>query len=251
MKIINHKVLKSPPQAVFIDLDDTLYDYQTAHQVALDTVLQMLSIQYGFNKLELSSAFSKARKQVKLLLKSNPSSRNRLIYFQSMFEILGLGSAPAWTLNCEQTYWQTFLKNLVPFDEVYAFLDNVRLLGAPRLIVSNQNTQIQLRKLCQLNLDESFEYVVTSESVGVEKPNALIFTNAIKKTDCDPASIWMIGDDLEADICGAKDALGCFTFLKRNNRKFTKQQLDKCDIVFENFSQLNAIISKIDGKKIS
>jgi putative hydrolase of the HAD superfamily len=48
-----------------------------------------------------------------------------------------------------------------------------------------------------------FSTVTDSESVGVKKPNPLIFQKALTDANCDPTRSVMIGDSYEADILGA------------------------------------------------
>ncbi len=49
-----------------------------------------------------------------------------------------------------------------------------------------------------------FDKVITSESVGVKKPNPKIFHHAMKLAGTSARNSIMIGDNYEADILGAK-----------------------------------------------
>ena len=55
-------------------------------------------------------------------------------------------------------------------------------------------------------LTKYFNTVTDSESVGVKKPNPLIFEKALRDANCDPYMAVMIGDSHEADILGALKA---------------------------------------------
>jgi putative hydrolase of the HAD superfamily len=48
-----------------------------------------------------------------------------------------------------------------------------------------------------------FETIITSESVGVKKPNKKVFEYALEKVNANAFDCIMIGDNLEADIEGA------------------------------------------------
>ena len=52
-------------------------------------------------------------------------------------------------------------------------------------------------------LSSYFITVTDSESVGVKKPNSLIFEKALSDANCDAVRAVMIGDSHEADILGA------------------------------------------------
>jgi putative hydrolase of the HAD superfamily len=53
------------------------------------------------------------------------------------------------------------------------------------------------------NIYHYFEKVITSESVGVKKPNPKVFNYALQIVKATPNECMMIGDNLEADIQGA------------------------------------------------
>ena len=61
----------------------------------------------------------------------------------------------------------------------------------------------QILKLRKLGLDSIIDFLVTSEEVGVEKPNRDIFIFALQKLNLDPSLIVMIGDNHSKDIEGA------------------------------------------------
>ena len=62
-----------------------------------------------------------------------------------------------------------------------------------------------------------FNAVVTSEEVGIDKPDERNFTLALKKLDLSSKDhFWMIGDNPKADIYGANQ-LGATTFQKVHN----------------------------------
>ena len=71
-------------------------------------------------------------------------------------------------------------------------------------IITNGFEEVQYTKLEQSKLLHYFQHIVTSEQVGVKKPNPEIFRYALVKAVCNPDESIMIGDDLPVDILGAK-----------------------------------------------
>lgn len=71
-------------------------------------------------------------------------------------------------------------------------------------IITNGFEEVQYVKLEQSKLLHYFEQIITSEQVGVKKPNPEIFRHALLKAFCKPDESIMIGDDLPVDILGAK-----------------------------------------------
>mgnify|MGYP001179008792 CR=1 FL=1 len=76
-------------------------------------------------------------------------------------------------------------------------------------IITNGFEEVQHVKLEQSKLLHYFEQIITSEQVGVKKPNTEIFSHALVKASCKSSESIMIGDDLPVDILGAK-AMGMF-----------------------------------------
>ena len=71
-------------------------------------------------------------------------------------------------------------------------------------IITNGFEEVQLLKMEKSEILHFFDKVITSESVGVKKPNPIIFNHALKITEASAEKSVMIGDNLEADIEGAQ-----------------------------------------------
>lgn len=70
-------------------------------------------------------------------------------------------------------------------------------------IITNGFEEVQNIKLEKSNIAHFFNVVVTSESVGVKKPNPRVFEFALREANTIAEEAVMIGDSLEADIYGA------------------------------------------------
>ncbi len=68
------------------------------------------------------------------------------------------------------------------------------------------------------------EYAAGVEATVLGKPSPAFFGAALDALDADPELTWMVGDDLDADIAGAKTA-GLSTILVRTG-KFRDESLD-------------------------
>ncbi|MGC6411727.1 MAG: HAD family hydrolase [Candidatus Puniceispirillaceae bacterium] len=247
MKTFNRTAFLQKPSAILIDLDDTLYAYGPAHKKAMMAVQYLMERQFKIPEKQFQDMFAVSRETVKLTLGKSPSARSRLLYFQTMFEIMGLGSSVVSALNCEQTYWNTLMRNAVLFDGVRDFLDEARLNSIPLVLVTNLTAQVQFQKLVYFGLSESFDFILTSEQIGVEKPAPQIFQAAEAKIGKKADAYWMVGDDLKCDIDGAKKALGCITIAKQNERSEKQIRLSGCDAMFDDYSQLTKMLNKLSS----
>ena len=71
-------------------------------------------------------------------------------------------------------------------------------------IITNVFEEVQYIKLASSDLIQYFDVIVTSEQVGVKKPNSKIFEFALEQAKAKPDESIMIGDDFPVDILGAE-----------------------------------------------
>ncbi|MES2356521.1 MAG: HAD family hydrolase [Pseudomonadota bacterium] len=248
MKIYNQERLTRLPDAFLFDTDNTLYPYDPAHAAAQKAVRDKVVSTFSISPEDFDEAFKEARNQVKIRLKHTASSHNRLLYLQRMLEIMGLGSQVLLALDFEQTYWRTFLSNAVLFDGVKELLDDIRLLGIPTAIVTDLTAQIQFRKVVYFGLDHYFDYIVTSEEAGFDKPHEAPFQIAMEKMRPKGNCIWMIGDNAVNDIRGAREKINAVTFQKTHVGVTLGTDENAPDVSFNEFSDLRKLIAKLGAQ---
>ena len=231
------------PKAVIFDTDNTLYPYSPAHKEATRAVEEKVEQQLGIDKVIFRSAFIKAREEIKNRLGNVASSHSRLLYMQKTIEKLELGTRILTTLDLEQTYWRTFLSNCRLFPKVLDFIQILKSKGVITANITDLTAQIQFRKLVYFGLDEFFDYVVTSEEAGADKPDKRPFEVALEKLQIEPENIWMIGDNPKSDMVGAGE-MGMIKIQKfHDGVKVIKTGMAKPDLVFSNYSELISLIS--------
>ncbi len=237
------------PDAILFDTDNTLYPYDPAHAAALGAVRAKVTSAFAIKGEQFDQAYREARSQVKERLKHTASSHSRLLYLQRMLEIMGLGSQVLLALDFEQTYWRTFLSNAILFDEVKELLDDLRLLGIPTAIVTDLTAQIQFRKVVYFGLDHYFDFIVTSEEAGFDKPHAAPFEIALEKMRPKGDCIWMIGDNPVNDIRGAREKINAVTLQKIHDGTPLGAGENAPDASFVEFGQLRSMIAEMGGIK--
>lgn len=248
VKIHNAERFDRLPDAILFDTDNTLYPYDPTHEVAMCAVREKVTRTFSIDAEAFDKAYAEARKQVKKRLHHTAASHSRLLYFQRMLEIIGLGSQVMLALDFEQTYWRTFLSNAQIFDDVKELLDDLRLLGIPTAIVTDLTAQIQFRKVVYFGLDHYFDYIVTSEEAGHDKPHAAPFQIALEKMRPKGDCIWMIGDNPVNDIQGAREQINAVTLQKMHEGVEPGQGKTQADAVFHEFGALRQLIARLGGK---
>lgn len=236
------------PDAVLLDTDNTLYPYDPAHRAAMAAAKAKAVQLFSIGEPEFDRAFNSARSEVKARLTGTASSHSRLLYFQRMLEIIGLGSQVLLALDLEQTYWRTFLGNAQLFKGLREFLDELRLVGVPTAVVTDLTAQIQFRKIVYFGLDHYFDFIVTSEEAGFDKPHLAPFQIAAEKMQARGKCIWMIGDNPETDIKGARDELQAITFQKIHDGVSINDASGLPDVTFESFGELRDFLLEVAGR---
>ena len=233
------------PEAIIFDTDNTLYPYEPAHIAATRAVEAKVESTLGINKEIFSAKFKESRQETKNRLGSIASSHSRLLYLQRTIEKLGLGTRILIVLDLEQTYWRTFLINCKLFSGVLDFVQLLKSKGIATANITDLTAQIQFRKLVYFGLDEYFDYVVTSEEAGKDKPSREPFQLALEKLQVGEEKVWMIGDSAENDIYGAKKHFQMTTLQKIHKGVKVSNGQFAPDVSFNHYSELVKLLADL------
>lgn len=180
-------------QFIVFDLDDTLIPSTKIYSLALKKVgIKPTGVEY-----------QKARALVKGRLDQSPSAHNRLLYFKAMLENRKR-LTPEKALLLQSKY-EKALVDLIRNDwkkSKRAALLRKLSKKYHLAIVTNENTRTQLLKLLAIDPKFSlFKAVITSEEIGVEKPNEKVFELLITQLgNPAPENVTLVGDSLRNDI---------------------------------------------------
>jgi len=233
------------PEAIIFDTDNTLYPYEPAHIAATRAVEAKVESMLGIKREIFRAKFKEARQETKNRLGSIASSHSRLLYLQRTIEKLGLGTRILMVLDLEQTYWRTFLINCKLFSGVLDFVQLLKSKGIITANITDLTAQIQFRKLVYFGLDEYFDYVVTSEEAGKDKPSREPFQLALEKLQVVEDKVWMIGDSAEDDIYGAKKHFKMTTLQKVHKGVKVLSGEFAPDMSFNNYSELLKLLADL------
>lgn len=210
-KLINEKNING----ILVDIDDTLYDYEYAHSKSLKLCFKDLS---DMNKdivfNDFNDEYRACRDIVTKKFRHQGSARSRLLAFQILFEKYDLSYAYSHALDYEIKYWKYLIKNIKPNLKLIKFLKKSRLKKIKICAVSDMQMRYQVKKLKKLDLENTIQYLVTSEEYGSEKPEKGIYKHALKKISTAPHRTVMIGDNIPKDIEGA-EAIGMHAYFEK------------------------------------
>tara|TARA_B100001564_G_C20575232_1_gene640343 strand:- start:449 stop:1138 length:690 start_codon:yes stop_codon:yes gene_type:complete len=200
---------------IIFDLDNTFYEYEDAHQKGIKNVFSSQKIYKDFD--DFNSKYNLVKNKIHKLVPDNPSRHSKLIYFKNIFfDELDLSEI----INLENIYWSSFISNAKLQEKAINILRKKKKQEDIFVLLTNQNLNIQLRKINEWNLN-LFDFVITSEEVGYEKPNPRFFNyvkNNIINFSTDDFKIYAIGDDLDNDISFWTENFNASGYLIDNSR---------------------------------
>jgi putative hydrolase of the HAD superfamily len=213
---------------IFFDVDNTLIDYDISEHLAIRKLCDYYQIldSPDFDFVKLWQNISKQYYE-RYLAGEMTFQTQRLLRIKAFFTNIQT-SVPEQSNLRNITTMQTealeaiFSKYLEHFEESWSAYDDVILvldtLKSHRLgIISNGETDQQIKKLACVGIQEYFEVIVTSHDIGVSKPDIEIFKKAANKAGVPVGSCTYIGDDLEKDAIAANKAGMDAYWLNRNN----------------------------------
>lgn len=222
-------------KALLLDIDNTLYDYNIAHNIAKKSVIEFCQKQFNIDKDTIIVAYNLARKKVHIELSETAASHNRLLYFQKMCEILNINPLK-YSMQIYNIYWDSFLENMVLFDGVIELLEKYK---NKICLVTDLTAHIQYRKIEKLNLDKYCKKIVTSEEAGKEKPHPYIFMLALQKLNLQNHEVCIIGDSFKKDIFGATNlGIHVIWFNHENKNEIIESDLIKEVKIFSDILEL-------------
>lgn len=92
------------------------------------------------------------------------------------------------------------------FPHCTTLLQYLKAKSYPMHLITNGFETTQHLKIKNSGIDHFFTEVITSEQAGIMKPHLAIFEYAMNKVNTTADKAIMVGDTLEVDILGARDA---------------------------------------------
>ena len=187
---------------LFLDLDDTILDFQKAESIAVRKALQNAGVVPTDENVALYSAINKRHWQ---MLERGEITRDqvKVFRFARLFEALGVTADPSATAKDYEVllgighYFRPGAQ-----EAVAALSKKYRLF-----LASNGTASVQAGRMTCANLYQYFEKAFVSEEIVENKPSAAYFQRCFAQIpDFDPEKALMVGDSLTSDILGGKNA---------------------------------------------
>ena len=191
-------------KAVIFDLDNTLYSYDKAHAKAYAAVQELAKRELGLEAAEFDLLHSEANRILSFRCQGGPPIHDRMLRFQILLEILG--KPIGFATELADCYWRVLLDHVEAEPGAGETLCALKNMGLRLGIGTNMTLEWQLEKLRKLGFLELIDFVVTSEEVGVEKPDRKLFALCAEKAGASLKDCCFVGDSLKKDALGAVQA---------------------------------------------
>jgi putative hydrolase of the HAD superfamily len=190
---------------VFFDLDHTLWDFDRNSGLTFGKILSDNSV--GLDQDDFLKAYVPINLEFWKYYRENRISKEELRYLRlkSTFDSLD------YTISDDLIHLLAiqYIEHLPSFNHLLPYAREILEYLKPgyRLhIITNGFHDVQDRKLKNAGIQGYFTHVINSEMAGVKKPDPYIFQLALERSGVPPEKALMIGDNIEADILGARAA---------------------------------------------
>lgn len=185
--------------AVFLDLDNTLYDYESVERRALQSVFTQFSAQAKLPTSQLEEIFYREKSSLRRRLKGWVGMEDRFLHIKLMVDAILVGPG---RFAVARTLYEGFQREILAkmvlregvIDCLTEWSERAQLVA-----VTNNLAHAQAEKLSALGIDEYFSDVVTPEDAGCMKPERGIFELALSRAGVDASDTCMIGDNVATD----------------------------------------------------
>ena len=189
-------------QHVFFDLDHTLWDFEKNSDLTFQKVFDKQQVQV--NLQDFLRVYKPLNREFWKLYREEKISKEALRYqrLKKAFDAVNYSISDALidTIAIEYIEFLPHFNHL--FDHTFDILDYLK----PKYqlhIITNGFEEVQTKKMQSSQIHHYFDKIITSESVGVKKPNPRVFEHALTIAKATKDNSMMIGDSVEADIEGA------------------------------------------------
>ncbi len=189
---------------LFFDLDHTLWDFETNSIQTLEELFQKYHLKENFNSFDqFYNIYEKHNEELWVLYREGKITKEKL-NFERFFVPLSNAGIKNETIatdfaNDYITVSPTKTALMPHAIDVLTELKKTHSLH----IITNGFKKVQVIKLKNSNLDQFFNKIFISETIGASKPKTAFFEYAVKSANAIKKKCLIIGDNLETDIDGA------------------------------------------------
>jgi putative hydrolase of the HAD superfamily len=210
-----------PVKAVGFDFFGTLVEATADANDCIHSMCKHLhSCGYNFEFEDFIQAYREVVSEHRKIRYEKFREVNNCIWVASTMEKMGFNtkSSDQEIVSAVKEYFNVW--QLVMFPEVYDSLERINKKFKTALVSNFTDSQFLYESLKRLRIEPFFDSIIISDSYGWRKPHSKIFTHFLNSLDVKAEEAIFVGDDLEADIKGAKDSgITTVLIIRQSNKK--------------------------------
>ena len=196
---------------VWLDLDDTLYDFRAASLKALGEVHSLLSLDRFYpDRDKWIEVYHRHNSALWALYNRAEITKDflKMERFRRPLVEAGATEAEARQLSSrlDPVYLDLLGRAGTVLPGAIELLKALRDKGFKIGILSNGFLEVQYKKLQSSGIGDYVDCVVLSDEIGVNKPDRRLYDYALQKASATAGESLMIGDNPDTDIAGALGA---------------------------------------------
>ena len=225
---------------LFIDLDDTILDFQKAERIALSKTLECFGLAPTDAVLHRYHLINKAHWEA---LERKELTREQVLVgrFRTLFEEMGITAEPVAVARSYENNLSVGHFFLPGAEEALT-----RLCKKYKLyLASNGTAKVQAGRLASAGIRPLFQEVFVSQELGANKPDRLYFEKCFSRIPgFDPKRAIIVGDSLTSDILGGQNAgiATCWV----NPCHLPRREDIRVDYEIEALSQLESLLEQAE-----
>ena len=199
------------PKAIIVDLDDTVLDSGDP-----DVAWRQICNEFAGSLGIMPGCFFGALIDARDWLWDNHQraregrldlvAARRTIFTRALLSLGVKDPEPAAVDAMAQRYTALRDEAVKLFQGALTALERLRESGIQLALLTNGSADKQWGKIHRFGLSRYFDHIQVEGDVGFGKPDAHAFRHALAALGAQPQETWMVGDNLLADMAGAKRA---------------------------------------------
>ncbi len=197
--------VESAPEAVFFDLDETIFEFRHSSRAGLKAIISSLPGLSATGEDVLENRYWDLGRETLQLVRSGSlgiECENRY-RFGKLFELYGLHLSDDELNSLLNCYVSEFSRQSSAVPGAHEILHTMRKHGLKVGIITNGPKESQIKTIERLGLNPLINFMVTPEDAGTLKPDSRIFMMAADIAGVAPEDSVMVGDSWASDIVGA------------------------------------------------
>lgn len=229
---------------VCFDLDNTLYDYGIAEAEAEAHIASIIARKIkGMTPRSILATFSQIKKN-HMHHDIEPGMFSRRLWFSELLRKTGFKEdIESMSRSYEREYWSFLVPRIKLFPKTIETLEFLKRRYKIACITdSDGEKSIKLGRINTLGLDKYFDYIITTDDTGKNKPSIENWEYLLKISGMKAEECMMVGDHPEVDLVNAKK-LGFITVWTKEHI-FTDIHLRYVDYEIKQIGDILEILRK-------